>query len=359
MVRKMAQSNTWAGLARRRVYPRPAAFAYCVRLAVIYCATLLGWADWHDGGFGKAASAQRPQPDTGRNPEKEETTRVDRAHEAISRAVVAPAAWLDSFFGEEESDTEKNKSHIRVKFGGLVEEGSGFRDTVKVGGKLVLPETGDRLNLLIGSDADGDRALENTSVDNVQERTTERDKENVGLGLQYFLHRSDRSNLSAAAGVRLSGTTPIGTFSTRYRYSLPLDDDWLARYVQRVQWITRNEFIVPSRLDFERPLAEGLLFRTSFNGTWFEDEDGYFYGGSILVREQLDAESAISYEWTNQFRTEPHNRLEEIAVRARYRQTVWRKWLKFDLVPQLAFPRERDFDPTPGIYAGFEVSFGG
>ena len=30
-----------------------------------------------------------------------------------------------------------------------------------------------------------------------------------------------------------------------------------------------------------------------------------------------------------------------------------------EIAPQLTFPRDRDFDATPGIYAGFEIRFGG
>jgi hypothetical protein len=35
-----------------------------------------------------------------------------------------------------------------------------------------------------------------------------------------------------------------------------------------------------------------------------------------------------------------------------------RKWLFFEIVPQLSFPRERDFEAVPGILLRIEGIFG-
>lgn len=212
--------------------------------------------------------------------------------------------------------------------------------------------------MLIGGDADNDSALENTSADDVREEVTETDQENAAIGLQYFLLRSVQNNLSTAASVRFSGAKPIGILKTRYRHSLKLQP-WLTKFTQSIEWLTEDEFVIPSRFDAEIPLSDHLAFRTTLNGTWFEKEDGYFYNASTAFVERLSQKKGIRYEWANQFRTSPNNRLDETALRVRYRQVLWRDWLKFELVPQLAFPRDRDFDPTPGIYAGIEISFGG
>jgi hypothetical protein len=49
--------------------------------------------------------------------------------------------------------------------------------------------------------------------------------------------------------------------------------------------------------------------------------------------------------------------LEATTLRLQYRQQILREWLRINLAPQVTFPRERDFDPTPGMLVGFEVSF--
>ena len=43
----------------------------------------------------------------------------------------------------------------------------------------------------------------------------------------------------------------------------------------------------------------------------------------------------------------------------RYRQRIWRKWLFFEVNPQVAFRNDDDFRNTPGIEFRLEASFGG
>jgi hypothetical protein len=42
----------------------------------------------------------------------------------------------------------------------------------------------------------------------------------------------------------------------------------------------------------------------------------------------------------------------------RYRQRILRDWLFYEIIPQVSFPRERDFEATPGILLRLEMLFG-
>ena len=288
----------------------------------------------------------------------EEPWLVDRAHDFLSGSIQDSAAWLDSFFSDERAEAERNRSRIRIRGGPYWERGQGTKFNTKYSIRLSLPGTGRRLNLLIAGDSDDDQDLEDSPEDEIRDRATETDRENVAAGLQYFLLDEAQRNLSVLGGVRLSGATPVGLFGARYRRYWELDP-WGLRFTQRGLVLTDNEVIVPSRLDFERPVADDILFRHTLAGTWFKSEDGYFYNVDFALIQRVDDKTAISYEFANQFQTEPSNRLEESAFRIRYRQKIWREWLRLDVTPQMAFPRERDFDLTPGLYVGFEVTFGG
>ena len=305
-----------------------------------------------------AAQAQGAQSSNNEANANAKTSAVDAVHRGISSAVIAPSRWFDSFFSDRQYEAENNKTRLKVRLGAFAEEGRGVGFVARTGLRLELPNTGRRLNLLIGGDADDDSDLENTRADDIREDAASTDSENVVAGFQYFLHRSIWSNVSAVTGIRLSGGEPIGILGARYRYSFPLNS-WLARYTQSARWFTKNGFVVNGSLDFDRQLGENLLFRQTVKGAWYEDENGYFYGADFSLRQRLGPTRALSYHWDNQFQTKPNNRLEESNLRLRYRQVFWRDWLKFEVTPQLSFPRDRDFDPTPGIYAGIEISFGG
>jgi hypothetical protein len=66
----------------------------------------------------------------------------------------------------------------------------------------------------------------------------------------------------------------------------------------------------------------------------------------------------LQYEWINNFETRPRNQAVEYLAVVRYRQKIWRDWLFYEIAPQARFPRDRDFDFTPGILFRLEMIFG-
>ena len=67
----------------------------------------------------------------------------------------------------------------------------------------------------------------------------------------------------------------------------------------------------------------------------------------------------IEYQWNTQFKTSPNHRLESSILRVRYRRNFLRKWLFYEVDPQLAFRNDEDFDPKAGITFQVDVVFGG
>jgi hypothetical protein len=93
-------------------------------------------------------------------------------------------------------------------------------------------------------------------------------------------------------------------------------------------------------------------------GIWSENVFGYPYALSFLLRQPLDGNRAVQYEWVNSFQTYPTNELTEELLVFRYRQRFLRNWLFLEIAPQYRFPRERSFEATPGITFKIEMVFG-
>jgi len=66
----------------------------------------------------------------------------------------------------------------------------------------------------------------------------------------------------------------------------------------------------------------------------------------------------LSYEWNNDFQTRPVNRLEEIVLRIRYRQRVWRNWIFYELSPRISMQRDEGFSPIPGVMLKLDAVIG-
>ena len=165
-------------------------------------------------------------------------------------------------------------------------------------------------------------------------------------------------SIIAQLGLDFDGYTPNPYVGGRYRELLPINDKWNFRLTERIRFYSVDGLESRTSLDFERLLEEDMLFRTSLNGTWLQEYPDYFYSLGFSLFRPLDDKSAVEYQLINGFRTHPH-RLDQITVRIRHRQKIWRDWLVFEAAPQVSFPDEREFKPVPGILFRLEATFGG
>jgi hypothetical protein len=284
---------------------------------------------------------------------------IDEAHREISERLLGTADWLDSFFVDERIEEEETRARLRLSLSALVREGEDVDVDPRIDLRLTLPNTRDRLRLLVFGDPDDGAgaagARRGVGRDAPFERRT---SDRLTTALQYFITATDERNISARAGLRFRSLSPVFFVGPRYRETIELDS-WTLRLTQSARWFSDDGWDVPTVIDFERELFDDrFFFRATPYGTWFEDEDGYFYGLNFNLFQPFSPRRAVEYEWNNAFQTRPSNRLEETLVRVRYRQVVWRDWLVVEVAPELSFPRDRDFEPTPGILLGFDVIFG-
>lgn len=287
-----------------------------------------------------------------------DVTAVDDIHHAIGSGLKGAGAWLDSFFSTEHEDAENNNSRLRVIVGGSVEKGSDAKLSLRVKARLALPQINKHLSLVVDGDGDSDSSIQNNENDDARENYNSTNDQNAAVGLEYSFFQTKRRSLAAVAGIRFKGDNPVGVFGGRYRETWELDQ-WELRFTQEGLWLTDNGFALPTRFDLDRPIVPNWHSRTTLKGDWYESEDGYYYEANQWINHRIDNKRGVSFQWNNQFQTSPSNRVEETNLRIRYRQLVWRDWLILEIAPQLAFPRDRDFRITPGIYGGFEVRFGG
>lgn len=291
------------------------------------------------------AEQELPQPAT-----------IDLLHGMITNRLKESVAWLDAYLGSERYEAETEENHVRIDTALFAEEHEGLGASFKLRGKLNLPRISSRLRLLVGADSDDDADLRNTESDTLREEVTKSDTRSFGLGLQYVFEATEASSFSAGAGLRVRSGEPFGLSEVRYRYTRAVHP-WLVSFTQRVQWLTSDGFVVPSEIALDRLINDDFIFHSALGGTWFEEERGYFYNADISLFQRLSEKRTLQYQWINEFRTEPSNRLEETTLRLQYRQQILREWLRINLAPQVSFPREHDFEPTPGILVGFEISF--
>ena len=114
-----------------------------------------------------------------------------------------------------------------------------------------------------------------------------------------------------------------------------------------------------TRFDYERLLGKDLFLRHTLDGRWREEDEGYRYEIRPSLIQQLQKNEAIEYQWNTLFKTRPNHRVDSSVLRVRYRRNFLRKWLFYEINPQLAFRNDEDFEPKAGVTFQLEVVFGG
>jgi hypothetical protein len=280
------------------------------------------------------------------------TYAADVYQRRISENINSAAQWVDSFFDDERYIAEDASSKLRFGQSVFLEYGANPELNTRLNLSVDVPRTEKRLRLFIGSEDDANPTSEQLP-DSVDDDTG---RDGSAAGVQFFAKASDKQNLSLSAGIKVSSADLF--IGPRYRRTVNLDN-WLFRFTQRFRWYTGQGWESRTRLDFERIVGQNLFFRQTFDGRWREEDPGYRYESRSSVIQALKRRKAVEYQWANLFNTHPQQRLVSTVFRLRYRQNFLRKWLFYEMNPQLAFRNDEHFKPKAGIVLRIEAVFGG
>jgi hypothetical protein len=282
---------------------------------------------------------------------------IDTLHVKISEQLLTTAVWLDSFFADERSLKEENRSYIRARYDIFTEEKSSgtYKPTFDI--RLALPQLEKKAHIILSAEPAETPSNTPASPSIAGDRIGPKDERNVTTALHYVLRTTPEENFVVRSGLQFSHGTPVLFVAPRYRYFYPINP-WGFRFTQEAIWKTDTRWQMNTVFDMERPLPRDFFFRTSAAGSWIETSRGYFYSLSFSLRQPLDVKRALDYEWVNSFQTRPVGELTEIFFRIRYRQNFWRVYLFFEVAPQYRFPRNREYIGTPGILFRLEMFFG-
>lgn len=281
--------------------------------------------------------------------------KADEFQETVSAKLSATADWLDSFFRDERREIEENNSNLRLRFATLFEEDGNVDFKARARLRLALHGFEDKLHIMIAGDHDEDGTTKSDIINDL-ERGDNSDND-VNLALRYFFKAAKNNNISFKSGLRLNDFPPAIYAGPRFSFAKAFDP-WLLRFTQDVRWYSDDGWESVSTFDFERSLSESLFLRTSAEGAWYQDDDGYFYELKCELYQVLNRDRALEYQWINYFETEPKHVLDEVLLRVKYRQRIWRQWLFLEMAPQVAFREEDDHDPIMGVTLAIEGFFG-
>jgi hypothetical protein len=280
---------------------------------------------------------------------------ADAPRDYVSEQFVALVSSIDGFFGDERHYQEANDSVLQLDLTRVMGYGGERRFIASGRAKVHLPIAEKRLHLLIETDPD-----KNAGVDSTQKQTPPLKKpaapESYAAALRIEREREERWHLSADGGLQFHGLSITPFVRTRGRVTVPLEE-WRMKLAESLFWFNTIGVGQTTQLDFERPIREDLLFRSSSNASWLRDTTNFDLRQDLSVFHKLDSRSALLYQASVLGVTRPQTQVMDYVLLLVYRYRLHREWIFFELSPQLHFPKERNFQPSGVLSMRLEFLF--
>ena len=271
---------------------------------------------------------------------------VDRSHDRVEHELSRFIARLDSFFGDDNYAATTNESYFRLAPGLRIREGPSFAFKPRLRANLQLPRTQHRLGLVLSGRDDDEDALDG-GID---------DESGFAAGLRAVVFDDEATKLRFSVG-------------SRFR---PQPDPFVRLRLQRVHtvgvlairpsqiafWELDDGLGERSRLDLDFRLGLRSLARLRNEATYGQSTEGVEFRTSFSQFFALRAGSAWKIELRMDAHTRPTSEVVDYRALVRYRWSMLREWLFFEVEPGIRFRREDDFDPAPEVYFRIELVFG-
>ncbi|MGF1456521.1 MAG: hypothetical protein ACFB6R_14230 [Alphaproteobacteria bacterium] len=275
--------------------------------------------------------------------------------------ILTEAMQIDGFFSDAERfEEELRVSRLRVRADAFYRDGTGVDFDFNLRGRFVLPQTDNRLVLLLSGDFDGALGDEdNPQQSDIKSLLEPEDEREDGvLAIQGFLAATDRLNISIQAGGRLRGGSPIAFVGPRYRQTFDVGPLGLMRVLVQARWFTDEGFAVRGFVDFDRRLSDRFFLRVTPRADWREEDDGIFYGLDFDLTQEITGQQRLRYQVAMRAATQPEDEIRRVTFRLNYRRRLFWDWFALEVAPEISLLEERDYAVTPGIFIRGDVIFG-
>lgn len=286
--------------------------------------------------------------------------RITPIHDRVSRWVSNTSRNIDGFFGTDDHLNTSNKSYIRLSQEFQWEEGEGFSADPGIRFKLDLPTTEERLRLIIESDPE---ETQGTLAEQGSQRlrNDDRDPGNTVIGLSRLSGKDWARNWDTKFGAGVKFRLPLDPylrFDAERLWQLG-DGPWQLASENRVSWFNSDGYFARTRWDFGRPLDDVRHLRFVTNVQWQEEEDTLEFSETAAVHQVLGRRSVIRYAAVVVGSSASNPRINDYYLQTLYRRNLHRNILYADLIPELHFHRDTNFDPRWGVTLRLEMFFQG
>ncbi|WP_417553754.1 hypothetical protein [Marinomonas fungiae] len=273
-------------------------------------------------------------------------------HESISHTVGEWSNGLDEFFSGQRHDSVSD-SVVSMRFGSIIEGNDGVSGFFNLDARLHLPNTENRLDLIIESDAD-ELTQDNRLYDNAPGQTILQSAQNTRFAtmLRYF-----KEEWNANIDMGLLVEMPVDPFvRITFNQDMALGK-WGIRQEESLFSYYTLGYGARYGVKALRQLSPDYQFGADFGVTYLEVEAETFWRENIFLNQRVSDKSKLRYQFSYlQEGGVPH--AESFLYFVEYQRLLYDNWLIGQLKPQMTYERENEYKSEFSLTASLEVLLG-
>lgn len=274
------------------------------------------------------------------------------AHKNMSNKVGEWSNGLDEFFSGQRHDSV-SESVVSMTFGSIFEGEDGVSGFFNLDARLHLPNTENRLDLIIESDAD-ELTQDNRLYDNEPGRNILQSAQNTRFAtmLRYF-----KEEWNANIDMGLLVEMPVDPFvRVTFKQDMALGKWGISQEESLFSYYTLG-YGARYGIKALRQLSPNYQFGADFGVTYLEVEDETFWRENIFLNQRLSDKSKMRYQFSYlQEGSVPH--AESFLYFVEYQRLLYENWLIGQLKPQMTYERDNDYKSEFSLTASLEVLLG-
>ena len=276
---------------------------------------------------------------------------LDRTHQVLSQNILTFSNSIDEYFSNTENTNIENKSRLLISFDTYFREAAGPYIIPNIDFRLVLPNTQDKLRLVLESDeqiGNSDTSREFTDPNSSDESLRK-------AGFKYIIEKS-KIQFAATSGIIVNLPPDLFIRLTAKR-NIKLGD-WLLKIDEELRWVNNTGITSDTDINFDLQLSEKYLLRFVNNIFWNDNSYSVRFENGPSLFHKISNNKALAYHAHVVSINSPNFILTNYILRLSYRQNIYSDWTFIKITPFLNFPRENNFQRVPGMVVGIDALFG-
>jgi hypothetical protein len=246
--------------------------------------------------------------------------------------------FVDSFFSEDITDDDVKGSRAKLSLYTRRVLGDPVDYKFGLSVKLVLPNTNERLNLLLDSeDGDNREADPIESVENVD----------YTAALRFIIRESDQWKTNIDAGVRWGvPPNPFVRFrARRYAYL----SEWELKATQTFFYFSLDGWGEETRVQMDYPINTEKLFRINAKAGYQLNDEYFKLSYDAGLYHELSSKAALGFVAGAKGDSEFDTTFYSYNAGVRYRRQIYSNWVFAEVAPEFIWNRDKDYATTPVI----------